>query len=466
MDLNLQVVEDFNLSPLFQVASQTLLRNQQELAAKREKEDKQRAASQKEMAGLISKVNPAGLRPKDVAKFNDLTSQMRDAAISAMNASDSESRLQGEAKVQELHTQVMYHSEASKEMAKQELALGTRLADMDADEEDINRYKTLQQTPLDDIPVGAMNPINWAKPPDFTYANGVIENTLKDLLKNVDTELNIGDRVNIAGRSGQEYGYVGELPPEVAGAALMQLYEYDRKFKKSIDSQFKDVSPEEAIMTIVAQKKEDGKLTSRDKKMQWTPVQRSSDGGSGSSSASAPGEVIFNRGMTIAGQQFSAERSIGANIKSVTLPISTAIDRETGELVNLETLIEAGVNTGNISTFISDPSFAPLLNGETEVALVNVTYNNPKATGPGSQFRNAPKTITKQFYIGADVLPTSGTNGKVISTHLNKLRTATTGTEATSSRVSQGSVKSATRSPSGSAKKYVGLDENGNPIFE
>lgn len=434
MALNLQVVEDFNLSPLFQVASQTLLRNQQELAAKREQEDKQRAATQKEMAGLMSKVNPTGLRQADVAKYNELTSQMRDAAIGVMNASDSEARLQGEAKVQELFTQIMHHSTASKELAKQELDLGGRLAGMDLDEEDKNKYKTYLTTPLDDIPVGAMNPINWEKPADFTYANGVIETTLKDLLKNVDTELKPGDRKNIAGRSGQEYSFVGELSPELAGAALMQHYEYDRKFKKSIDSQFKDVSPEEAIMTIVAQKQEEGKLTSKsDKKMQWTPVQRSSGGGSGSSSA--PGEVIFNRGMTIAGQQFSAERSIGANIKSVTLPISTAIDRETGELVNLETLIEDGVNTGNISTFISDPSFAPLLNGETEVALVNVTYNNPKATGRFSQFTNEPKTITRQFYIGADVLPTSGTNGKVISTHLNKLRTATTGTEATSSRV-------------------------------
>lgn len=412
MALNLQVVEDFNLSPLFQVASQTLLRNQQELAARREQEDKQRAASQKELSGLMSKVNPTGLRQADVAKYNELTSQMRDAAIGAMNASDPEARLQGESKVQELYTQIMHHSTASKELAKQELALGGRLADMDLEEEDKSKYQTYLTTPLDDIPVGAMNPINWDKPADFTYANKVIGTTLKDLVKNVDTELKVGDRVNIGGRSGQQYTYEGELSPELAGAALMQQYDYDRKFKKAIDAQFGDVSPEEAIMTIVAQEQEKGTLTSRGKEnIQWAPVPRSSGG----AAPGSVGDLSHNVPIRMAGGTVVAPREISFSTSNVVVPSRDAIDADTGEVINLGAFkAETGVKQGNLTGLVELPGYGSRLGGrnddfvEYQIQVKNTKQFKVEGITLGSDYH------TRTFYVRRDQLPTGLGNDKAI----------------------------------------------------
>src|SRR5690606_7627047 len=97
--------------------------------------------------------------------------------------------------------------------------------------------------------------------------------------------------------------------------------------------------------------------------------------------------------------------------------------------------IDRGFTTGKIVSVQEVPELRGILN-EAEVAEVQVPVPNPQYQLLGPQSAAAigvPQYIVERYYIGQDVIPTEGTNGKAIGRALSKLRSGQ-GRESTSAR--------------------------------
>lgn len=306
----------------------------------------------KEIAGMVAKINPNGLRDGDIPKFSEKYGEIQNFAAKIRTAGSIEERATASAQFNQKVQEMGIFVNSSKNMAKQYSGYGTTMQGQVSRISDNQRTQYLEMNKLSTDELQKMDLANIFKlGVDPKYIDSTFKEIESGLQRIADNsrQASLNGNININGNSFTKVQNVGTVSQEQATQGFLTAYKSRDMFKDFVDDQAKaaGVQPIEYIQQLGNQAATTIK-SAGDETLKETNRPRPVGSGDGAEKALQPTKASELVPIGSAGDTYEVRGMDRFSPTGFNLVGTTAYDVDNNEEITLGT-VEGGVQIGEVS---------------------------------------------------------------------------------------------------------------------
>lgn len=263
---SLQYGNETNLTGFYGGIMNALSQQQEKADALALANQKRIDADNKDIADLVGKINPEGIKTADTSVLADRMAKVKDISYKMYSATTDAERLKYRAEVQQELNSVKGFIDQSKQLNKQ---IATYAEDWRKNyylygDNFKDNLKKIQETPTNLLTPEDTSADRFVRNVDGSKMLTTVSKIADDLLKRSDLPVErLTERGTLGGRGVTYTGTLKSVPPEIYSTRLLQEYQSNNEFKAYVAQAYPDMAPEQAIGKIVQEASEGGLLTER-----------------------------------------------------------------------------------------------------------------------------------------------------------------------------------------------------------